>query len=96
MILQLFPVLFRCDHCLPDAEAELEKRLEKLRTVKGATPYGQGSKADKKPAAASSTAAGALQKGFLSLILCPSQVVLGNTVKNSVVIMHATCCLTSS
>ena len=42
-----------------DAEAELEKRLEKLRTVKGATPYGQGSKADKKPAAASSTAAGA-------------------------------------
>ena len=42
-----------------DAEAELEKRLEKLRTVKGATPYGQGSKADRKPVAASSTAAGA-------------------------------------
>lgn len=28
-----------------DADAELEKRLEKIRLVKGATPYGQGSKA---------------------------------------------------
>lgn len=33
-------------------DAELEKRLEKLRTVKGATPYGQGSKAGKKEVAA--------------------------------------------
>jgi hypothetical protein len=30
-----------------DADAALEKRLEKLRLAKGATPYGQGSKAEK-------------------------------------------------
>jgi|LauGreDrversion4_1035100.scaffolds.fasta_scaffold819142_1 hypothetical protein len=29
---------------LDDPDAELEKRLEKLRTVKGATPYGQSAK----------------------------------------------------
>lgn len=34
---------------IADPDAELEKRLEKLRTAKGATPYGQGSA--KKPAA---------------------------------------------
>ncbi|GAX76535.1 hypothetical protein CEUSTIGMA_g3981.t1 [Chlamydomonas eustigma] len=30
-----------------DPDAELEKRLERLRTVKGATPYGQSAKASK-------------------------------------------------
>ncbi len=29
---------------LPDPDAELEKRLERLRTAKGATPYGQSAK----------------------------------------------------
>jgi hypothetical protein len=30
-----------------DPDAELEKRLERLRTAKGATPYGQSAKASK-------------------------------------------------
>lgn len=43
----------RCYFCYPSRvpDEELEKRLEKLRVAKGATPYGQGTKALAKKAA---------------------------------------------
>lgn len=52
--------------CCADEDAELEKRLEKLRLAKGATPYGQGTKAQAKQQAAGQPSTSSKPAGKLS------------------------------